>query len=176
MYGPNVEIMWPILFRVAGHPKYDLLDKRIMAGLCGVIRHESAHRFWPIHEFGGPQQWARYGRAPNGTYYAGRGLIQTTWAANYGRVQNYLRDEFGIVVDLLGDPDIMIGNPELAAHAACIYWVTHGGYRLVAKACEREDWGEVIRLVWGAKIPGNPDYDKYLREVQFTTRTLLSLG
>lgn len=141
--------------------------------MCGIIGHESAGRWWSIHEFGNASDFNRYGRAPNGQDYGGRGLIQTTWASNYQAVQDYLAAHFGLVVDLVGNPDLLLNDPTLAAHAVCIYWVTHAGGILVEK-CKVHDWGEVIHYVWGLNAPGNPTFDTYYSQVKYAAEYLLA--
>lgn len=172
-YGPNVEKQWPVLFDVAG--LYGLQDRDVLAGMCGIIGHESAGHWWPIHEFGDGTRayFDRYGRAPNGQDYGGRGLIQTTWLSAYQIAQDYLRDHFGIVVDLVGNPDVVLGDPVIAAHLACIYWVTHAGGILV-DMCRAHRWDEVIHYVWGLNAPGNSVFDAYLVQVKRAATYLLA--
>ena len=168
-HGPNVERQWPILFKIAG--LYGLQDRDVLAGMCGVIGHESAGHWWSIHEFG--TDFSRYGYSPTGQDYGGRGLIQTTWRTNYQKVQVYLLSNFKIQVDLVNYPDLLLGNPELAAHAACIYWVIHAGGILIDK-CKEHNWPDVIYYVWGAKIPGNVYYDQYLSKLTYAANYLLA--
>lgn len=149
VYGSNVEIMWPILYQVS--TLYNIAEPAILAGLCGVIGHETAGRWWPIHEFG--TNFSQYGYAPTGADYGGRGLIQTTWASNYQVVRDYLAANFNIQADTVNNPDLLY-DPTIAAHAACIYWVTHNN-GVILTYCRNGQWAEVQRQVLGAY---NTDY------------------
>lgn len=170
-YGPNVVATWPILFKIAG--LYGLQDRDVLAGMIGVIGHETAGRFASIHEFDDGTGFGKYGYATSGQDYGGRGLIQTTWKSNYAVVQDYLEEHFNIKVDLVTYPDLLLNNPELAAHAACIYWVTHAG-GVIVPYCKQHNWGEVIHYVWGQKLPGNQYYDTYLEKVTYAANYLLA--
>lgn len=170
-YGPNVEAMWPILFRTAA--LYNLHnDREVMAGLCGVIAHETAHRWWPIHEFGNAADFNRYGRAPNGQDYGGRGLIQTTWPGNYAVLQDYVK-RFGIDVDLINNPDALLDDLVLAAHGALTYFVTHANGACI-NMCHQHDWGHVVYYVWGQYSPGVQVFDQYYNEVKYAAEYLLA--
>lgn len=166
-YGPNVEKQWPVLFKTS--KLYGLQERNILACLCGVVAHESAHRFWPIHEFG--TDFSRYGYAPSGQDYGGRGLIQTTWAANYKQAQDVILAYTGKNYDLVNNPNLVLNDPELAAHCACVFWEQRPG--LIA-AARRLDYGEVIHYVWGLNAPGNKDFDQYYREVKYAAEYLLA--
>ena len=170
-YGPNVERMWPVLFDTAR--LYNLQqDRDVLAGLCGVIGHETAGRWWPIHEFGSSSDFDRYGRAPNGQDYGGRGLIQTTWQGNYQVLQDYV-ERFGISVDLVNNPDLLLNDLTLAAHGALCYFVTHANGACVA-ACRQHDWGHVVYYVWGQYSPGTSVFDNYANQVKYAAEYLLA--
>lgn len=170
-YGPNVELMWPMLHGTM--VRYGLADEaRIMAGMCGVIAHETAGRWYPIHEFGNAADFARYGYAPSGQDYGGRGLIQTTWQGNYQSVASYMARHWNMDVDCVNNPDIIL-QPAIACHAACIYWVSHAGGILI-DMCLSQRWDEVIHYVWGANLPGNPHFDQYLTRLRYATNYLLA--
>lgn len=177
-YGPNVEKQWPILFKVSA--AWGLQDRDQLAAMCGVICHESAHQFWPIHEFGtkcGNCLWdpafSQYGYAPTGECYGGHGLIQTTWPANHERAMTLIKEKTGKSYDLVNHPHLILNDPELAAHCACVYWVDHAGGILQDKSKEH-DWGEVIHYVWGLNAPGNPNFDQYFKELKYAAEFLLA--
>jgi predicted chitinase len=149
---------------------YGLQERNVMACMCGVVAHESAHRFWPIHEFG--TDFSRYGYAPSGQDYGGRGLIQTTWASNYKQAQDVILARTGQTYDLVNNPDLILNDPVLAAHCACVYFVERSD-TLVA-AARRLDYGEVIHYVWGLNQPGNPSFDQYYAEVKYAAEYLLA--
>jgi hypothetical protein len=166
-YGANVEKQWPVLFETSA--MYDLQDRDVLAGMCGVIGHESAGHWWPIHEFG--TDFSRYGYAPSGQDYGGRGLIQTTWQSNYQQVQDYLAINFGLHYDLVNNPDLILNDPTLAAHAALVFWVKRPSLIVY---CQRHDWGHVIEQVWGMYAPGNTYFDPYLAQVKRAAEFLLA--
>lgn len=179
VYGPNVEVQWPILFKISA--LWGLQERSILAAMCGVISHESASRFWPIHEFGTncdnclwDPVFSRYGYAPTGECYGGHGLIQTTWETNHRRAKIRIKEMTGVDYDLLNHPHMILNDPILAAHCACVYWVDHGGGLLIP-ASKRQDYGEVIRLVWGAKLPGNQYYDQYYARLTRGANALLAI-
>lgn len=169
MYGPNVEVQWPILYKIAA--LYELQERDILAAMCGVIGHETAHHWWPIHEFG--SDFSRYGYSPLGQDYGGRGLIQTTWQSNYERAKVVIKQRTGMDYDLVNRPDLILNDPILAAHAACVYWVDHAGGILIGKS-RAHDWGEVIHYVWGLNLPGNKDFDQYYKELSYAGQYLLA--
>lgn len=168
-YGHNVEVQWPILFKVAG--LYGLQNRDVLAGMCGIIGHESAGRWWPIHEFG--TDFSQYGKSATGQDYGGRGLIQTTWQSNYEAAARVIKERTGKDYDLVNNPDLILNDPELAAHCACVYWVDHAGGILVDK-CKQHDWGEVIHYVWGLNAPGNPVFDRYYTGLRDAAEYLLA--
>lgn len=169
LYGPNVEKQWPILYKISA--VWGLQERNILACLCGVIAHESAHHWWPIHEFG--TDFSRYGYAPSGQDYGGRGLIQTTWQSNYIRAENSIYQKTGIRYDLTNNPDLILNDPILAAHCACEYWVDQAGGILIDKS-RALDYGEVIHYVWGLNAPGNPNFDQYFKELKYAADYLVS--
>lgn len=176
-YGENVEKQWPILFEVSA--LWGLQDRDQLASMCGVIGHESAHHWWPIHEFGtncGNCAWdpafSRYGYAPSGECYGGHGLIQTTWQSNHEQAQQAIQDKVGVIYDIVNHPHLILGDPELAAHCACVFWSSRPP---LMAAAARHDYGEVIHYVWGLNAPGNPSFDQYYRELSYAANYLLSL-
>lgn len=168
-YGANVVKQWPILFKISA--LWELQDRDILAAMCGVIGHESAHRWWPIHEFG--TDFSRYGFSPFGEDYGGHGLIQTTWESNHERAQYLIKLKTGMDYDLVNHPHLILNDPILAAHCACVYWTDHAGGILIPKS-KQHDWGEVIHYVWGLNLPGNKDFDQYYRELKYAGDYLLA--
>ena len=166
-YGPNVEKQWPILFAVS--KQWGLQDRLQLASLCGVIGHETAHQWWPIHEFG--SDFSRYGYSPTGQDYGGRGLIQTTWQSNYQQAQQTIENQIGLRYDLVNNPDLILNDPVLAAHAACVYWSQRDP---LMRAAASRDYGEVIHYVWGANLPGNSNFDQYYKELKYAADYLLA--
>lgn len=161
--------MWPVLYKTSKLYNLDK-DRDVLAGLCGIIGHESAGRFWPIHEFG--TDFSRYGYSPTGKDYGGRGLIQTTWQTNYKVLQDYIK-RFGIDVDLVNDPDLLLNDLELAAHGALTYFVTHANGACIDR-CRQHDWGHVVYYVWGQYSPGVKVFDDYFNQVKYTAEYLLA--
>lgn len=81
------------------------------AFLLGTTKHETAHTFKPIHEYGSKKYFIqRYGgqtrkgkelgndTAEEGYYYAGKGYPQTTGESNYERAEAAIRREYPEVV------------------------------------------------------------------------------
>lgn len=140
-YGPNVEVIWPIL--AAALTKYGCDSILSAIGAIGTIAHETASRFYPIHEFG--SDFSRYGYAPNGKDYGGRGLTQTTWLGAYQKVQ----DVTGI--PCVANPDLLL-EPESSGEAFCVYW-TDPNHGPVVKYANAGDWAHVRYYVFGAMDP-----------------------
>lgn len=140
-WGPNVELIWPLLAPALTRYGADSVLSAI--GAIGTIAHEAASRFYPIHEFG--SDFSRYGYAPNGQDYGGRGLIQTTWASNYGKVQTHTG------IPCVENPDLLL-DPANSVEAFCVYWTDpdHGPVVNYAKA---GDWYHVRYYVYGAGDP-----------------------
>lgn len=69
----------------------------------------------------------------DGFRFRGRGPIQNTGRANYGRLRDRLRLRFGpSVPDFEADPDALI-DPRWGAMAAALYWAEHGCNELADK-------------------------------------------
>lgn len=137
-YAGNVPIYWPLI--CADFAANGIGSVLSLIGAVGTFAHESASRFAAIHEFG--TDFSRYGYAPNGKDFGGRGLIQTTWKSNYDRVQAMTG------IPCAADPDLLY-VPENAVAAARVYWVDHD----LATVCERQDWMECRKRVYGAQDP-----------------------
>lgn len=115
--------------------------------MIGTIAKETASTFAPVAEayyLSDAQRIAWYKdtskHAPysGGWIYYGRGFIQTTHDYNYKKVME------ATGVDVLSNPDLLL-QPELAAHAMCIYWRD----RDISSMCQRSDWASVRRAVYG---------------------------
>lgn len=136
-YWDQAKPTWPALYK---HMKqYGFGDKLNLIAAIGTIAHETAHRFYPIHEFGTPANWSRYS---GGSNYAGRGLIQITHDYNYKKYG----DKLGI--DLLGNPDLAL-DLDISCRIFCEYWKDHGINLMAA----RQDWQSVRQAVYGGYDP-----------------------
>lgn len=82
-------------------------DIRWAAYMLATVKHETAHTFQPIHEYGGKAYFVkRYGgqtrkgkelgndTPDEGYYYAGKGDVQTTGESNYEKAEIALRREY----------------------------------------------------------------------------------
>lgn len=96
------------------------------AAFLSQIGHESGSLVY-VKELGGPQYFAKYdGRKDlgntqpgDGARFAGRGLIQVTGRANYGKASQALFDDDR----LLKNPELL-EQPEWAAKSAVWFWST----------------------------------------------------
>lgn len=135
----NVLAIWPLVLRALR--QQGIASLRSQIGMAATIATETP-RFYPVAEGHAdrvkqPLVWSAQERYwPTGFY--GRGLIQTTWEANY----RALEARSGLPVAT--NPDLLL-QPEPAAIAAAIYWKDHH----VADACDLGDWLKVRRLVNG---------------------------
>lgn len=97
-----------------------------IAAFLSQIGHESGSLFY-VKELGGPSYFAKYdGRKDlgntqpgDGAKFCGRGLIQVTGRANYGRASQALFGDDR----LLKTPELL-EQPEWAAKSAVWYWTT----------------------------------------------------
>jgi putative chitinase len=97
-----------------------------IAAFLAQIGHESGSLFY-VKELGGPSYFAKYdGRKDlgntqqgDGAKFCGRGLIQVTGRANYGRASQALFSDDR----LLKTPELL-EQPEWAAKSAVWYWST----------------------------------------------------
>ncbi len=105
---------------------YDIQTPLQIAAFLAQIGHESGQMRY-VREIWGPTSWQRNyeGRADlgnvepgDGSRFRGRGLIQITGRANYGRCG----DALGL--DLLESPDLLEA-PEHAAMSAAWFWHAH---------------------------------------------------
>ena len=92
-------------------------DLRKLAYALATFKHETAHTFRPIHEYGGEAYFnKRYGpqtavgkrlgntQPGDGARFAGRGFVQLTGRSNYKRAG----DKVG--VDLINNPDLAMDS------------------------------------------------------------------
>lgn len=125
------------------------------AYMLGTTKHETAHTFQPIHEYGGRAYFVRrYGSqtkvgkrlgndtAEEGAYYAGRGDVQLTGETNYEKAEDALRAEYPEIVadfeartgkkfDLtVGDQAGDIHDPDNAMDPAIAYAIMSYGMRV----------------------------------------------
>jgi len=110
-------------FILSAWEKSSFTDKRWLAYMLGTAYHETGGTMQPIHEYGSDAYFTRMygieGRRPDvarrmgntrpgdGILFAGRGLIQNTWA------NNYKRGGRAIGVDLYNNPDLAM-QPDIA--------------------------------------------------------------
>lgn len=138
---------WPIVYDVAR--RWEMDSPLCLVGIIGTIATETASTFAPVREAyylaTDAQRWAWYSdtskHAPyaGGPQYHGRGFVQTTHDYNYQKVKDYTG------VDVVGNPDLLLTNPRLAAEALCIYFAG----RNICSIAERRDWLGVRRAVYG---------------------------
>ena len=66
-------------------------DIRWLAYILASVYHETAHKMWPLEEFGQGSGY-EYGKEDpeTGQKYFGRGLIQITWRENYSKMSKLL--------------------------------------------------------------------------------------
>jgi hypothetical protein len=148
--GHNVEKNWPILCRA--FEEWGIASPLSCIGAIGTIAKETAGTFAPVEEAfwlspaAKQVEYAKhsYGGGPQ---YHGRGFVQTTHLSNYKRVQDILAAR-GRPLDIVGNPDLLL-DPEISAQAFCIYWTDHD----LNTVCERQDWAEVRRRVYGGNDP-----------------------
>lgn len=101
-------------------------NRRRQAAFLAQIGHESGSLVYS-KELGGPSYFAKYdGRKDlgntqpgDGARFAGRGLIQVTGRANYGKASQALFGDDR----LLRNPELL-EHPEWAAKSAVWYWTT----------------------------------------------------
>jgi hypothetical protein len=154
----NVTANWPRIVEQLDH--CNLADNRnVYAAILGIVAHETASTFTPLHEYGSPADWAGYSGGPN---YAGRGFVQLTHDFNYRAYGEKVRALWGAgaddpTFDLVANPDNVM-DPDIAAAIIALWWRDTralptasypAGYSLV-QASEDQDWAWVSRLVQGS--------------------------
>lgn len=80
-----------------------ITDKRQHAYMLATVKHETAHTYQPIEEYG-KGKGRRYG-APDlttGQTYYGRGYVQLTWKRNYETMTRLLK------IDLVNKPELAL--------------------------------------------------------------------
>lgn len=132
-------------------------------GIIGTIAKETASTFMPVPEAyylddAARERWykdtSKHAAYSGGWWFYGRGFIQTTHDYNYAKV----RDRTG--VDVVASPDLLL-EPELAAHALCIYWTE----RDISSMCQRRDWAAVRKSVYGGNDPDGVARIKYVEQI-----------
>jgi len=148
---------WPLLvsaLAVAGI-RSDLVEVAIAATLAV----ETANRFAPIHEFGGPTYWGRMydGRKDlgnvnpgDGALFHGRGYPQLTGRANY-----LLAGE-ALGIDLVGNPDLAM-DPVISARLTAWFAKLHH----IDVAANAQDWNHV-RRIWNGGLNGWNEFHGYV--------------
>lgn len=128
----------------------DITDERCAAYLLATVKHECAHTYQPISEYGsiayfdkyepGTKRGAALGntKAGDGARYKGRGYVQITGRANYLRIGQAL----GIGTALVDEPERAL-EPVLAYRIAStgmrrglFTGVGFGKYILAGGACD----------------------------------------
>ncbi len=107
--------------------EYGIDTPQRQAAFLAQVGHESGGLHFLTELWGPTETQSRYeGRVDlgnthlgDGYKYRGRGLIQVTGRANYGRMGNALG------LDLEESPD-MLATPKLAARSAGCFWQSHG--------------------------------------------------
>lgn len=109
----------------------DITDERWAAYLLATVKHECAHQFHPITEFGAASYFSKYEPGTtlgqrlgntepgDGGRYKGRGYVQITGRANYQRVGQ-----------ALGLGMALVKQPELALEPNVAYRIASLGMRL----------------------------------------------
>lgn len=125
-----------------------LINTRLrQAAFLAQIGHESGSLLYS-KELGGPQYFAKYdGRKDlgntqpgDGALFAGRGLIQVTGRANYGKASQAL---FGD--DRLLKNHELLEQPEWAAKSAVWYWTT----RNINALADQDRFTDITRAING---------------------------
>lgn len=158
-----------------------LTDKRWLAYMLATTYHETAETMQPIHERGGSAYFRRMydieGDRPHvaralgnvhpgdGVKFAGRGYVQLTGRANYGKASELVEE------DLLHSPDLAM-RPDIASrimfHGMTEGWFT--GRRLSQYFNDTtEDWVNARRI-----INALDKADKIAREGKVFYEALLS--
>jgi predicted chitinase len=108
-----VEREWPIQWQALQEQGLTE-DPRVVAYLLATNKIENPWFRSSQDEIGATDGSERYGE------YFGRGRTQLTWRNNYADMQAALRKEYGMNVDLVGDPDLM-HNPLVDSRVYAIF-------------------------------------------------------
>ncbi len=92
-------------------------DVKQVAYMLATVKHETAHTYEAIEEYG-KGRGHEYGKKINGKAYYGRGFVQLTWLSNYRR----LGKELGI-------GEKLVEQPELALQSDIAYRIMSAGMR-----------------------------------------------
>lgn len=158
---PNVTDNWPGICRAAG--LWGIDHPLVLIGFLGTMMKETSSLYpvreawwvWNVDQAAAIryyQDTAKHAAYSGGWQYHGRGYVQTTHDYNYRTDEEQMAAK-GVTVDLLGHPDLLL-VPEYAAHAICIYFLTHGyPAEGMVQACQNREWGEVRKAVLGGYDP-----------------------
>lgn len=149
-----------------------------MIGAIGTIAQE-ASSFLPVEEafwlteaqrnrfYADTSQHAPY---QGGIQFHGRGFVQTTHRYNYERVMVVLRERFGMIVDLVNHPELLL-DPVIASVAFAVYWSDHN----LQAVSESMDWAGVRRGVFGGNDPAGTAKVKHAADVLIPLATARGL-
>ncbi len=127
----NVEANWPVILHAL--EGYGIKSDGALIGVLATISVE-ARSFLPIREYGGVKYFTdNYeGRADlgntekgDGAKFCGRGFVQTTGRSNYTKLRKELKERFGLDLDVVTNPDLLLST-EPAAIALAFYVHKHG--------------------------------------------------
>lgn len=165
----SVEQHWPAI--LACLEALQIATRNTQIAALATVAVETAHKFEPIHEYGGHDYYTRLyehrhdlGNCEpgDGAKFHGRGFIQITGRANYASYGKLLG------VDLVANPDAAL-EPCAAATILAAYFRDHK----VNVAADEGNWVLTRRLVNGGRM-GWDDYmgivEKLEREMDSADR------
>lgn len=142
----DITANWPLI--VAACERRGFWDAENAAAIAGTVAIETAHSFEPVMEayylFGSPFDydkdacWGYLRRTVRYWPFPGQGFIQSTWEAEYKRLER----ETGIPVHQ--NPRLAL-VPEYAAEFLASFWE----YKNIAPYARRRDWETVRYRVQG---------------------------
>ena len=163
-----VEAQWPLVEGCLADMA--LISENVCIASIATIAVETAWKFKPIDEYGGPEYWHKMydieGERPevarrlgnltpgDGVKFHGRGLIQTT-----GKI-NYERGKVMVGVDIVTDPD-KAKEPHTAAALFAAFFYDHHE----AAAAAAGDWPRVRKIVNGG-ANGLTDFLRCVTQLQ----------
>lgn len=164
----NVSLIWPLVEGCL--EDMGIGSDNVYIAAAATIAVETAHKFLPLDEYGGPDYWKKMydveGSRPDlarangntepgdGVKFHGRGLVQTTWK------NNYMRGGKMIGVDLIADPSKAKEPHNAAALLVAFFWDHHE-----ADAVNAGDWTKARKIVNGG-TNGLQDFLKCVHALQ----------